>query len=127
MTDLPPDAVPCISQNIYITGADDCTGKSVIMLALMEMLSGHAGDIGFFRPIIHSGPEPDPLIQLITARYPLGKNYTDLYGCTVPPRFDVYRAVSQQIHTIFAEFTDLIEPWRSGPQMTTACPSGPTL
>lgn len=28
----------------------------------------------------------------------------------VPPRFDVYRAVSQQIHRIFAEFTDLIEP-----------------
>lgn len=28
----------------------------------------------------------------------------------VPPRFDVYRAVSQQIHGIFAEFTDLFEP-----------------
>src|SRR6202012_785438 len=28
----------------------------------------------------------------------------------VPPRFDVYRAISQQIHSIFAEFTDLIEP-----------------
>jgi len=28
----------------------------------------------------------------------------------VPPRFEVYRAVSQQIHGIFAEFTDLIEP-----------------
>jgi DNA polymerase-4 len=28
----------------------------------------------------------------------------------VPPRFDVYRAVSAQIHSIFAEFTDLIEP-----------------
>jgi DNA polymerase-4 len=28
----------------------------------------------------------------------------------VPPRFEVYRAVSQQIHTIFAEFTELIEP-----------------
>lgn len=28
----------------------------------------------------------------------------------VPPRFDVYRAVSRQIHQIFAEFTDLIEP-----------------
>ena len=28
----------------------------------------------------------------------------------VPPRFDVYRTVSQQIHAIFAEFTDLIEP-----------------
>lgn len=28
----------------------------------------------------------------------------------VPPRFDVYRAVSRQIHAVFAEFTDLIEP-----------------
>ncbi|MCC0079954.1 MAG: DNA polymerase IV [Rhodobacter sp.] len=28
----------------------------------------------------------------------------------VPPRFDVYRAVSAQIHAIFAEHTDLIEP-----------------
>ncbi len=28
----------------------------------------------------------------------------------VPPRFDVYRMVSQQIHAIFAEFTDLIQP-----------------
>jgi len=28
----------------------------------------------------------------------------------VPPRFEVYRAVSSQIHAIFAEHTDLIEP-----------------
>ena len=27
-----------------------------------------------------------------------------------PPRFDVYRAVSAQIHAIFADYTDLIEP-----------------
>src|SRR5271167_3566954 len=28
----------------------------------------------------------------------------------VPPRFDVYRAVSRQIHGIFADYTALIEP-----------------
>jgi DNA polymerase-4 len=28
----------------------------------------------------------------------------------VPPRFDAYRAVSQQIHAIFARFTDVIQP-----------------
>jgi DNA polymerase-4 len=28
----------------------------------------------------------------------------------VPPRFEVYRQVSRQIHGIFAQFTDLIEP-----------------
>ncbi|HTG39174.1 MAG TPA: DNA polymerase IV [Sphingomonas sp.] len=28
----------------------------------------------------------------------------------VPPRFEVYRAVSRQIHDIFADYTDLIQP-----------------
>ena len=28
----------------------------------------------------------------------------------VPPRFDQYRTVSRQIHAVFAEYTDLIEP-----------------
>lgn len=28
----------------------------------------------------------------------------------VPPRFEVYRAVSAQIHAIFADYTDLIQP-----------------
>src|SRR5208282_6125615 len=28
----------------------------------------------------------------------------------VPPRFEVYRNVSNQIHAIFADYTDLIEP-----------------
>jgi DNA polymerase-4 len=28
----------------------------------------------------------------------------------VPPRFEVYRAVSRQVHAVFAEFTDVIEP-----------------
>jgi len=28
----------------------------------------------------------------------------------VPPRFDVYRAVSRQVHAIFADYTPLIEP-----------------
>lgn len=28
----------------------------------------------------------------------------------VPPRFDVYKTVSRQIHAIFADYTDLIQP-----------------
>ena len=28
----------------------------------------------------------------------------------MPPRFEVYRAVSRQIHAIFAHYTALIEP-----------------
>jgi DNA polymerase IV len=28
----------------------------------------------------------------------------------VPPRFDVYRAVSRQVHAIFTDYTPLVEP-----------------
>lgn len=83
MTDSQPSIESCISQNIYITGAGECSGKSVITLAMMEMLSGHAGNVGFFRPIIHSGVEKDELIHLIVDRYQLDYPFEALYGCTV--------------------------------------------
>jgi len=74
--------MPPTSQNIYITGAEQGSGKSVIMLALMEMFSGHAHKIGFFRPIIHAGDEKDELIQLVTHRYQLEWPYDTMFGCT---------------------------------------------
>jgi phosphate acetyltransferase len=71
-----------LTQNIYITGAEQGSGKSVIMLGMMEMLSGHAEKVGFFRPIVHKSDEKDELIQLITYRYQLDWPYPSLYGCT---------------------------------------------
>ncbi len=70
-----------LSQNIYITGADRNSGKSIIMLAVMEMLSGYAGKIGFFRPIIEAGDKKDALIEFITYRYSVDWPYETMYGC----------------------------------------------
>ena len=70
-----------IAKNIYITGTNRNSGKSIIMLAIMEMLMGHAGKIGFFRPIIQSGDKKDELIQFIIYRYQLDLPYESLYGC----------------------------------------------
>ena len=70
-----------ISQNVYITGTDRNSGKSIIMLAMMEMLIGHAGKIGFFRPIVQAGDKKDDLIQFVTYRYQLELPYEAMYGC----------------------------------------------
>lgn len=70
-----------VAQDIYITGADQGSGKSVIMLAMMEMLSGYGGNMGFFRPIIQAGEKKDDLIQFISHRYPLECSYHSMYGC----------------------------------------------
>ncbi|WP_305908540.1 phosphate acetyltransferase [Methylomarinum sp. Ch1-1] len=71
-----------ITHNIYITGAEQGSGKSVIMLAMMELFSGHADKVGFFRPIIHSGEEKDDLIEVISNRYQLEWPYEAMYGCS---------------------------------------------
>lgn len=70
-----------MTQDLYITGAERGSGKSIIVLAIMEMLSGRGGRIGFFRPVIRSGEARDELIDLIAKRYPLDISYQDMYGC----------------------------------------------
>ncbi|MGB5455004.1 MAG: phosphate acetyltransferase [Gammaproteobacteria bacterium] len=70
-----------MTQDLYITGAERGSGKSVIVLTIMEMLSGHGGKIGFFRPVIRAGEPQDELIDLIAARYQLEWPYEDMYGC----------------------------------------------
>lgn len=73
---------PLIAQDIYIAGVDEGNGKSLIMLAMIEMLSGYADKIGFFRPIIQGSPDKDDLIQFISQRYQLAMPLDSLYGCT---------------------------------------------
>ncbi len=68
-------------QNIYITGAEQGSGKSIIMLAMMDMLSGSAGKTGFFRPIIDTEEDKDELIELIRHRYAVDIPYEAMFGC----------------------------------------------
>jgi len=71
------------TQDIYITGVDRGSGKSILMLAFMEMLAGHADKLGFFRPLIDGGEQSDGLIEFVRDRYSLEFDYDKLYGCTI--------------------------------------------
>ena len=72
-----------MKNNIYVTGAEQGSGKSVVMLAMMDMLSGMVDKIGFFRPIIRTDEEHDELIQVIRHRYHIDFPYEIMYGCQV--------------------------------------------
>jgi len=71
-----------MTQNLYITGAEHGSGKSVIVLAMTEYFFGHTGKVGFFRPVTAGGQEQDRLTHLVTQRYQIESAYEDLYGCT---------------------------------------------
>ena len=39
-----------MAQGIYLAGTEARNGKSVLVLAIMEHLTGHGRKVGFFRP-----------------------------------------------------------------------------
>jgi phosphate acetyltransferase len=71
-----------MSQGIYISGAEARSGKSMVVLGVMEMLSGRMGKVGFFRPVVWDEREPDNITNLIIRRYDLKIPYTMMYGCS---------------------------------------------
>ncbi|MEA3275484.1 MAG: phosphate acetyltransferase [Pseudomonadota bacterium] len=69
-------------QSLYVAGAGSGSGKSVVVLGIMEMLSAVNRRVGFFRPVVRSGVEEDDLTSLIRSRYALPFAPEMLYGCT---------------------------------------------
>ncbi len=70
-------------QNIYVASVELHSGKSAIVLTLMELLSGETSKLGFFRPLVHGSVTEDRLINLIMDRYQLDLHYDMLYGCNI--------------------------------------------
>ncbi|MGB5832576.1 MAG: phosphate acetyltransferase [Thiohalocapsa sp.] len=69
-------------QSIYVAGAGSGSGKSVVVLGLMELLSAINRRVGFYRPIVSGTVQDDNLTSLVRARYDLPFPAEQLYGCT---------------------------------------------
>ncbi|GAA0540840.1 phosphate acetyltransferase [Paractinoplanes ferrugineus] len=64
-----------------MAGLGPGVGKSTVALGLVELLSRQVARIGVFRPLL-SGPGQDPLLELLTERYPVMAPYADSFGVT---------------------------------------------
>ncbi len=69
-----------MAKSLYIAGIEPRSGKSVISLGIMEMLSRRIRNVGYFRPVIPSSSLPDNNIQLIRARYSTELAYEEMVG-----------------------------------------------
>ena len=79
-----------MTQNIYITGAEPHSGKSVVTLAICDMLAGGTAKLGFFRPIIAADDGSDSMLALISQRYNLVAPDQIGFGCS-------YKAASELV------------------------------
>jgi phosphate acetyltransferase len=109
-------------QCVYITGSEAQSGKSVVVLGLVEWLWNQGRTVGFFRPVIGSENKPDRLIHLVLARYGSRFPYVAMYGCTHEQALDLvggdsqdalfklildkYKALEQQCDVIVCVGTD---------------------
>jgi phosphate acetyltransferase len=71
-----------VARNLYVTAMAPQSGKSVVALGLMELLSARVERLGFFRPIVPSGTDPDPQIELIRRRYQLDAASEEMWALT---------------------------------------------
>ena len=115
-----------MKQGIYIAGGEAKSGKSVVVLGMMEILAGRMGKVGFFRPVVHDVNIPDPLTALITSRYDLGTAWERMCGCSYDTAREMliqdrdddllklilekYRALQAEFDLIICAGSDFIGP-----------------
>jgi phosphate acetyltransferase len=111
-----------VSHNLYITGMEPGSGKSIVALGLMEMLAGRAERAGFFRPIIADDGGFDPQIELIRSRYRLETSYQQMHAMSAREAnaliaagrqaeleqrvFDAFKALEPEFGVLVCEGTD---------------------
>ena len=71
------------AKSIYIFGAEPQSGKSVVLLGIMELLSRHVQKLGFFRPLVREEETRDDAVRLITERYQIPFPDRVRYGMTL--------------------------------------------
>jgi phosphate acetyltransferase len=73
-----------MSKTIFVASAEANSGKSIIVLGLLNMLLGKASKIGYFKPIINTGrtDEKDLHIQTIISHFGLPLKYEESYAFT---------------------------------------------
>jgi len=111
-----------VPDNLYITGMEPGSGKSIVALGVMETLAGKAQRAGFFRPIVANGESRDAQIELIRDRYGLELEYEEMYALSASEAhsmiaagryaeleqrvFEAYKRLEPRFEAIVCEGTD---------------------
>ena len=77
--------------NLYVTATEERSGKSVIVLGIMQMLINQLHRVAFFRPIISDqiDQKQDHDITLILDYFKLEQEYESCYGCTLQTAYEM--------------------------------------
>ncbi len=114
-----------MARSVYVTAFEPQSGKSVVALGLVEMLSARTESVGFFRPVVEDF-ESDPQVELIRHRYGIDTPAAEMAALTDAEARELlaageaaeiekrvvaaYRALEERHELIVCEGTDLTGP-----------------
>ncbi len=81
-----------MSKNLYLAAAETDSGKSLIVLGVMNILLSNVSRVGLFRPIVHLDEDLDHDIDLVTKKFNLPFEHDAMYGLTSEEAFDLIQA-----------------------------------
>jgi len=98
-----------VTRALYVMSMEPESGKSIVSLGLMEMLSRHLDRVGYFRPVVRDETGPDVTIELMRDRYKLAQTYDESFGVTTADtrRLGGPTDVDTIIGRILTKFEDL--------------------
>lgn len=97
---------------IYLTTTEPFSGKSIIALGLMNLLSGKTEKIAYFKPIVSTnGHEKDNHLETISKQFGLDTAYEDMFAFTREQVVELRNEGNEafMIDTIIEKFKNLQE------------------
>ena len=93
-----------MAHGIYITSAEGHTGKSMVALGLLGMLSDAGVNVGIFRPVTKSDAGPEPLLQRLIKEVGIIDATEDCMGVSYE---DVHRDPDGSLREIMTKYKAL--------------------
>jgi len=104
-----------MGNNLYVTATEERSGKSVIVLGIMQMLKNQLHRVAFFRPIIsdHVEDNPDPDISLIRGYFKLDQDYESCYCCTLKTAYEMINSGREdELHDlILQKYREIVDDY----------------
>ena len=110
-----------MARNLYVTAMEPRSGKSVVALGIMELLSRNVDRLAFFRPIVADGDGADPQVELVRRRYRLPAGHDEMraftqaqsgaagaYGDLRKRVVEAYKALEAGSDFVLCEGTDFV-------------------
>ena len=111
-----------MSKSLYIGTLGPRSGKTFVLLGVLELLSRRIEKLGFFRPVIRSLDQPDNDIELVRSRFNIDLPYESMYALTreqvrarltdgqpgslLKDIFESYKELERQCDFVVCEGTD---------------------